>query len=503
MPEATTMRKKLLIALGTVALLAGGYYLLQWLLVSDVMRAELERQLSAYLQQPVTIKSARAAIFPRVALDLDSVVVGAQQSISLGEVRLVTGLRPLLSRRVEQAEVRVRDGRIILPLPFTLTPELGPAVSEPAAVALISIQSIELREITLVSGGQEWLVNADSAVIGDRLEVPDLTASGPGTKLRASGALTSISGLQGQFTAQAEPLGVDELLAFGSGLSRSPADGNTPAAAPTAINLVIALTAPMGRIAGYDFRGLTTTASISPAGLALAPLSVSSFGGSFAGRLDVNTTRTTPAMKLAGRVDSLDVSTVLQAAGSQGGVTGTLGGTVALSASGTETQALLRSARGSVAATIANGTMPGLDMVRPIVLAFGKPSGAPPPGSGSTFTRIGGNFALADGAITSDDLTMTSRDFDLAGRGTVHLASGGLSARANVVLSSELTSQAGVDLRRYAQEDGHVVVPAVLGGTLQKPTVTLDVAAAARRALTNELERRTRSLLEGLFKRKK
>jgi hypothetical protein len=98
---------------------------------------------------------------------------------------------------------------------------------------------------------------------------------------------------------------------------------------------------------------------------------------------------------------------------------------------------------------------------------------------------------------------MTSRDFDLAGRGTVHLASGGLSARANVVLSSELTSQAGVDLRRYAQEDGHVVVPAVLGGTLQKPTVTLDVAAAARRALTNELERRTRSLLEGLFKRKK
>jgi hypothetical protein len=137
------------------------------------------------------------------------------------------------------------------------------------------------------------------------------------------------------------------------------------------------------------------------------------------------------------------------------------------------------------------------------VLAFGKPSGAPPQGSGSTFSRLGGNFALADGTMASDDVTMASRDFDLAGRGTVHIASGALSARANVVLSSELTAQAGVDLRRYAQEDGRVVVPATLGGTLQQPTVSLDVAAAARRALTNELERRTRSLLDGLFKRKK
>jgi hypothetical protein len=269
------------------------------------------------------------------------------------------------------------------------------------------------------------------------------------------------------------------------------------------MHLVITLTAASGRMAGYDFRDLTTTASISPAGVTLAPLRVRSFGGTFAGRLDVDTVRAAPAMRLAGQVDSLDVPAVLQAAGSQGGITGTLGGTIALAASGTETQALLRTARGSVAATIVNGTMPGLDLVRPIVLAFGKPSGAPPPGSGSTFTRLGGHFALADGVISSDDLAMASRDFDLAGRGTVHLVSGALSARTTVVLSSELTAQAGVDLRRYAQENGHVVVPATLGGTLQEPTVSLDIAAAARRALTNELERRTRSLLDDLFKRKK
>jgi hypothetical protein len=498
------MRRKSLIALLVlVALFGGGYYLLQWLLVSDLMRAELERQVSAYLQQPVTIKSARAAIFPRVAIALGDVVIGAQHSIVLGEVRIVAGLRPLLSRRVEQAELRVSKGRLSLPLPFTLTPDISPAVSQPVpALALTSIDSIQLRDITLASGGQEWLVDADCAVAGDRLDVSALTASGPTTRLHAKGTLTSISRMRGTFTAQGEPLGVDELLAFGGGLS-APATGSGSARAPTPINLVVALTAPAGRLAGYDFRGLTTTAAITPAGVALAPLSVSSFGGTFSGRLDVSTARSIPSMKLAGRVESLDVVTLLEAAGSQGGVTGTLGGTVALAASGTETQALLRTARGSVAATIVNGTMPRLDLVRPIVLAFGKPSGAPPAGSGSTFTRLGGDFALSEGTITSDDLTMASRDFDLAGRGTVHLGSGALAARANVVLSAELTSQAGVDLRRYAQEDGRVVVPATIDGTLQQPAVSLDVAAAARRALSNELERRTRSLLDDLFKRKK
>jgi hypothetical protein len=496
------MRKKLLAALIVlVALAGGGYYLVRWLLVSDLMRTELERQLSSYLQQPVSIKSATAAVFPRMALELHDVVIGAPPAIGLGEVRIATGLRPLLARRIEQAEVRVAHGRVSLPLRFTLTPVVGPAVSDPSSFMLSSIEAIELRDITLASGGQEWNVDADCSVNGDRLDVEHLSASSSTTSLKASGALASISRVQGEFTAQADQLGVDELLAFGSGLSHAPGDGS--AAASTPLNVVVKLTAAAGRLAGYEFRSLSTTAAMTPAGILLSPLTVSAFGGSYAGRLDVNTTRAAPTMQLSGRVDSLDVTRLLEAAGSQGGVTGTLGGTVSLAAVGTETQALLRSARGTMAATIVNGTMPHLDVVRPIVLAFGKPSGAPPAGSGSVFTRLGGTFALADGTVTTDDVAMASRDFDLGGRGTVHLVSGSLSARADVVLSSELTSQAGTDLRRYAQQDGRVVVPATFGGTMQHPTVSLDVAAATRRALTNELERRTRSLIDDLFKRKK
>ena len=52
--------------------------------------------------------------------------------------------------------------------------------------------------------------------------------------------------------------------------------------------------------------------------------------------------------------------------------------------------------------------------------------------------------------------------------------------------SRELTAQAGVDLRRYAQEDGRVIIPTTISGTLQQPQISLDILAAARRALGNE-----------------
>jgi uncharacterized protein involved in outer membrane biogenesis len=297
-------------------------------------------------------------------------------------------------------------------------------------------------------------------------------------------------------------------MAFGSALSR-PVGKSSPAAAaaaptPVPLHLTVKLTAPSGQLAAQPFRDLATTATVTTGAFSLSPLTVGAFGGRFAGGLEADSRKSVPVLRLNGRIDGLDVVDAMKAAGSQaGGITGRLGGSVSLSAAGTDSATLLRTARGSMSAVITNGTMPKLDLVRPIVLAFGKPSGAPPEGSGSGFSRLGGTFALANGVVSSKDIVMAARDFDVTGEGSVELASGALSARGNVVLSQELTAQAGVDLRRYAQEDGRVVVPATVSGTLQQPAVALDVAAATRRALENELERRAKSFFDDLFKRRK
>jgi hypothetical protein len=248
---------------------------------------------------------------------------------------------------------------------------------------------------------------------------------------------------------------------------------------------------------------LSTTLNVAQNRITLNPLAFGMFGGRYQGRLDADTTGSTPALALNGVVEGISVAELARVAGSPGSMTGTLSGKVALNGQGADSEAIVRTARGTAAATIVDGKIPGLDMVRTVVLAFGKPNGAPPAGSGSAFSRLAGTFAIQNGVIRTDNLVLVSRDFDLSGRGTMAVTGSRIDARANVTLSEELTSQSGTDLRRYAAQDGRVIVPANISGTLHQPSVSLDVASAMQRAFQNELQRRANDLLGGLFKKKK
>lgn len=502
------MRRTLLIVLVLLAALTAGIYLFaRSVLASDLVRSALERQLTARLGEPVRIGSARAAVFPRVSLALEDVSVGDPASAVIGEIRIVTGLRPLFSRTIADAEVVVSHGRLAAPLLAAFAAAPPAAAAAPAGAASLTVTSIRqlsLRDVAVTGGARALTIDLDSAVEGEQLRIDRLVLRAGKTRVEASGTLTSMSRLEGTLDARAAPLDLNEMLATASALTaadvpRGPAAG---AAEPSPMHLAVTLTAPSGTFNAYAFTDLSTTVDVVPGRVTLAPLALRAFGGRFEGRLEAGTSRPIPELQLSGRLDGVDVVALMQASGSAGGISGRLGGTLSLAAAGTEPAALLRSGRGTIDAVIADGTLPGLDLVRTVVLAFGKPTGAPVEGSGTGFSRLGGRFTMAGGTLRSDNLAMASRDLDLAGTLSLDLQSGALASRADVALSRELTAQAGTDLRRYAQEDGRVVVPATLGGTLERPSVSLDIAAATRRALGNELKRRTKSFLEGLFKKK-
>ena len=117
------MLKRLAIVLAVLVVLAAVLYVAaSRILASDLVRSTLQQQLSTALGQPVSIGAASAAIYPRVAVDLHSVAIGDPVSVNVEKIRVVTGLRPLLSRRVEDAEVILNDGELRLPLAFDLVP---------------------------------------------------------------------------------------------------------------------------------------------------------------------------------------------------------------------------------------------------------------------------------------------------------------------------------------------------------------------------------------------
>ena len=100
--------------------------------------------------------------------------------------------------------------------------------------------------------------------------------------------------------------------------------------------------------------------------------------------------------------------------------------------------------------------------------------------------------------IAASALSLHSQDLDLVGQGTLTIPTKALDGHMDMSLSEALSAQAGTDLARFTREDNRVVLPAVVGGTLDAPHVTIDAGAAVRRGLRNEVQRRLKDILGGL-----
>lgn len=466
-----------------------------WFFSGDGVRLALERQATAWLGEPVRIESASAQLFPRIALQLGNVRVGDPVRVTLADVEVSTGLRALLSRRVEDAEIIVSDSRVDMPLPFSVPErsETAPAAEGAGGVSVVSIGEITLRNIRVASRGREIVVSAESALHGSRLDVSRFVARSGGTELEASGTVELSPALDAKLEATANTLDLDDLLAL--------ADAFTPPPKPRQGALVSGriaakVRAAKGRAAGVELTNVVGNLSAQGNRITLAPASFELFGGRYDGALDVNAGQTL-AVSLTARITNLDVAQLAAFGGAAGTVSGRLSGNGRFTGRGADVAGVLAAATGTGSAAIADGTIQRLNLVRTVVLFFGRPGADAPESPGDRFDRLTTTFALARQVIRADSFALHSPDVDVAGTGTLTIPTKALDGRAELLLSESLSARAGTDLVRYTREGNRVALPATIGGTLAAPRVMIDAGAAVKRGLRNEVERR----LKGLFDR--
>ena len=133
------------------------------------------------------------------------------------------------------------------------------------------------------------------------------------------------------------------------------------------------------------------------------------------------------------------------------------------------------------------------------MLFFGRPAPGSREGS-DRFDRIDLRFSLANQVFRADAFEFRSPDVDIVGTGTMAIPTKALDGSLSLLLSEELSNQAGTDLARYTREGKRITLPAKLGGTLESPRVTIDAKAAITRGLRNEAEKRLKGVLDGLLK---
>src|SRR5690349_12150862 len=100
-------RRLVWVAVALAAICLAGVLLLRSRLADDRIKAALEVQASAYVGERVRIGALDFRLFPRPGLTLSRVSVGASSELTIDRLVLSTGLRPLLSRRIAEADIIV------------------------------------------------------------------------------------------------------------------------------------------------------------------------------------------------------------------------------------------------------------------------------------------------------------------------------------------------------------------------------------------------------------
>ena len=492
------LRRVLLLIAGLAALLiflaAGFAY---WFFARDGFRQALEAQATAWLGHPVRITAASVQFLPRLAVELRGVRVGEPVQLTLDDVDLSSDLRPLLNGRIENAEISISESRIDLPLPFGLPENSGnssAADSSNSSVRIVSIKSIALRSVILRSRGREIVVSADSAYGGTSLALNSFTAESGGTTLKAEGLIVLSPRIDARINAVANRLDLDELLALADAFA--PASDGSAQDAGQSPRVVASISADEATAGAIKARNFTTTFVRDGGAISLSPIQFEAFGGRYAASIHARIGKELSAT-IESKIENVDVAQLAAFGGSPDSVTGTLSGAGTFSGSGADVSQMLRSARGTGAATIVNGSIKRLNLVRTVVLFFGRP--APNAGdSTDRFDQLDARFSLANRIVNAEALSLTSPDADIAGSGTLNLDTEAMNGRVDVTLSEALSRQAGTDLYRYTREGNRVVLPAAIGGTLSNPRLTIDIGAAAKRGLRNEVERRLKGIFDGL-----
>lgn len=472
-------------------------------LPSDFVRATVESQATAALGTRVRIGGARVTVFPRLGLDLDRVEIGDPAQGRLDRVAIATGFGLLVSRRVEEADIRLSGGYLDASVLGGLA-ALGAAPSSAGAPAhgssttfvIVSIGSVRLRDVTLVADSERIPVTMDASFANDRLDISHLTANVASSVLEVEGQLSSVSRREGHFDVRADSLPIDALTAAVGALSGGSAGGDVP------MRISAAISAPVATLGGIRVQSFAARLQTAPPGIRVDPVSFTMDDGRFGATVSVDLSGQRATLDARGDVSGLDVARLRTPEPGGNTITGRLGARFILRAPAEASwPALVSSARGSVDMEIRDGRMPGIEVIRQAVIRYANRSEPIVRASGSdTFSSLRASLTLQTGTASISALDMSAADFDLTGSGTLGLSSGRLALALDVILSEALSQQAGRDLYRYARRDNRIVLPAIIGGTLSKPTASLDIGAAAGRALQNRMEDEAKSILDRALK---
>ncbi|MGP1275160.1 MAG: AsmA family protein [Caulobacterales bacterium] len=203
------------------------------------------------------------------------------------------------------------------------------------------------------------------------------------------------------------------------------------------------------------------------------------YGGAGSGQLVVNARNATLSYTLNARLDGLQTQPFLGAAADFSALRGLGNFTIDLASSGASTAAIMQSLTGNGNLRLTDGAIEGFNLAqilrgvqnaiatRQLPQGFGE-------AEETDFSELGGSFAIRNGVLTNDDLSMLSPLLRVTGAGEFNLAEQSMNYRISPRAVASLAGQGGTP------ELNGIAVPVRLTGSFANPSFSIDFEAVAR-----------------------
>lgn len=338
----------------------------------------------------------------------------------------------------------------------------------------------------------------------------DLVLALDDTRIQGRIALTDPAAPALQFDLHADRLDVDRYLAA-QGAPAPPSPGaaaavagraaTSPQSTDTANALIVLgrLRIDTLRASGLTISALDTTVRADKGMIRLEPLSARLYGGSYQGKVGLDTRRQPPRLSLDEALQGAELAPLLQdLTGAAARVTGRADVRARLQADAGEADVLKRSLAGRIELRVRDGAIKGVNIAQMMREASARLRGetAPPGGANQTdFTELSATIDAARGVLRNDDLAMSSPLLRIGGTGSANLLSETIDYRLRTSVVATLAGQGGEGLDNLRG----VTVPIRITGSFAQPAFALDldalIADSVRDKAREKLEEKLRDKL--------
>ncbi|HET9182688.1 MAG TPA: AsmA family protein [Candidatus Angelobacter sp.] len=229
----------------------------------------------------------------------------------------------------------------------------------------------------------------------------------------------------------------------------------------------------------------------------LNPLSANLYNGTESGSATIDMRPAQPVYTLALNTNKVDANELISSVSDlKQTLYGLLNSNVNATFSSTSANAIARSLNGKLGINLTNGKLMNVDLLHELA-SVGKFLGAPGvPSAAQSFTnllQLSGNFNVKNGVAQTNNLKAVIAGGTMAAAGLVNLADQSLNLHVTAVLDKALSQKVGGNQiggfmnTALANNQGELVIPVIVTGTFQHPSVAPDLQQIAQMKLKNLL----------------